>query len=348
LRQSARTTLTRVVRQARRPAAVAAALLTATLLTLVVAAVAPPACPAWPANGLLETTEARRSIVREYRITPPEPKPYRVPGTDVAREAKRVACRVAEAVTTHERWTRADEIGREAAGSDGARRRARARAAAPLHRPYSWSRGVVVYPQLGGLRGDRASVMVVVRREIGVGPRVERTETRTLDVRLVRENGSWRFDSLASVGGSPVSRPSTLSRAAAAVVDDPRIELPDTARWDIYRGLVSPRLLRLMARMADRGPYGVTVLRTGHPPQVFGTDRMSQHTVGEAVDLYRVVGRDVCESRGEGSAARGLVHWLLTRQELSQLGSPWTLDAGGARSFSDAVHQDHLHIAVGG
>jgi hypothetical protein len=198
---------------------------------------------------------------------------------------------------------------------------------------------------MGGLAGGRASVMVVVRREAGGGSSPEVVETRTLDIRLIRTGGAWVFDDLASAGGTAAERPAGLSADARAVLDDPRIELPDSARWDIYRGSIAPSLLRLMAAMAERGPYGVVVLRTGHPRHVFGTTRLSQHTVGQAVDLYRV-DRSLVVERAVSGAPHSLARWLCRRDDLGQLGSPWGLADADGRTFSDTVHQDHLHIAV--
>lgn len=211
--------------------------------------------------------------------------------------------------------------------------------------PDAWSRGQVIYPQLGGLGPTRASVMVVTQQMIGHG---EDTLlfVRTLDVRMRIENGVWTFDFLASVGGTTVVPPSGLSAEALAVLNDPRIEMPDSARWDIFEGKVSHRLLRIMARLAELTPYGVTTLSQGHPYEVFGTDRQSDHSRGLAVDIYRIGGRLVIDDRAQGSQTYEIVRWLYEQPEIRQIGSPWALDGYGGRSFADALHQDHLHIAV--
>ncbi len=263
---------------------------------------------------------------------------------EVHRELKRVACGVALTLTTYDAGATPAQTARRVT-ADPIRRARLERSAQPLCRAGWWSSGRVVYPQIGGLTGDRASVMVVVRREAGTESDPACVETRTLDIRLVRIDGAWVFDRLASAGGTAIERPADLSAPARAVLDDPRIELPDTARWDIYRGDVTPSLLRLMSAVADRGPYGVVVLRTGHPRYVFGTTRLSQHTVGQAVDLYRVR-RSLVVERTASGAPRTLARWLCGRADLGQLGCPWKLTDGGGRSFSDTVHQDHLHIAV--
>jgi hypothetical protein len=180
--------------------------------------------------------------------------------------------------------------------------------------------------------------MVVVRQEIGIA-----AETRTLDVRLARAGGAWAFEQLASAGGEPIPRPSRLAPEAVRVLDDSRIELPDSARWDIYRGRVAPALLRVMAELAQRTPFGVTVLSGGHPHNVFGTGRQSNHTRGRAVDIYRLGRPHVVDDRAPNSATNQLARWLQARTDLSELGSPWRLGPG---SFTDTVHQDHLHLAV--
>ena len=220
---------------------------------------------------------------------------------------------------------------------------------APIVHEGTWSRGRVVYPQLGGLEARRAAVIVVVEQTIGDvdGPR---TETRVMDVRVRRDgpDAPWRVEEVASVGGAPVERPDDLSDAATAVLDHPDIELPDSARWDVHRGEVDDDLLALMARMADHQPYGVVVLITGHSWNVFGTDRPSKHSEGRAVDLHRLAadGPLVIEDRSTGSPTHDLVRWLYDQPEVAEIGSPWALDGFGGRSFTDDLHQDHLHIGT--
>lgn len=252
--------------------------------------------------------------------------------------AKQLASSIALALTTHEAGEGADAI--------AARLPPEAQPyAAALHRPGTWSAGRIIYPQLGGLQPDSASVMVVVEQMWEETDGVH-AEWRTLDVRLIRTGGVWQFDTLASNGGDPAAPPAALPPEAVAVLGDPRIELPDSARWDIYRGAVSPKLLALMTRMAEWGDFGVITFSTGHPWEVFGTTRQSDHSRGLAVDIYRLGERLVIDGREPGSAVHQFVEWLYQQPEVRQIGSPWALDGRGGRSFSDALHQDHLHIAV--
>ena len=137
-----------------------------------------------------------------------------------------------------------------------------------------------------------------------------------------------------------------VSPEALAVLNDPRIEMPDSARWDILSGAIAPNLLRIMARLAERTPYGVTTLSQGHPYEVFGTDKQSDHTRGRAVDIYRLGDTLVIDDRAEGSMTYKTVQWLYDQPEIRQIGSPWALDGYGGKSFRDRLHQDHLHIAA--
>jgi hypothetical protein len=263
---------------------------------------------------------------------------------EVHVDVKSVAADVATRLTTYSASSTPDSIAASVT-ADPVRRPSLAAALPPLYHQGASSSGTVVYPQMGGFRTSSASVMVVVTQVVH-GPAGDVRETRTLDIRLALTNGAWTFDQLASAGGVPVARPATLPSAATAVLDDRRITLTDSARWDIYRGAITPGLLTLMEALAARTPYAATVLETGHPHNVFATSHVSAHTLGHAMDVYRLGGVDVADSRAVTSSGHDQAVWVYGQPQLDQLGSPWVLRAGGHRSFTDTVHQDHLHIAV--
>ena len=217
--------------------------------------------------------------------------------------------------------------------------------AATFHVPGAWSQGRIIYPQLGGLGTSAASVMVVVEQMVGTQSGIQ-IFIRTLDIRLSLSGGVWRFADLASIGGTPITAQAPLAPQALAILNDPRIEMPDSARWDILSGGISLDLLALMERLADRTPFGVVTLSQGHPYEVFGTNRQSDHTRGRAVDIYRLGDTLVIDGRAEGSVVHQTVQWLYQQPEIRQIGSPWALDGVGGKSFTDRLHQDHLHIAV--
>lgn len=277
---------------------------------------------------------------------PDPPAAYELSADEVYPNAKALAAAIAQAITTYDRdQTLVDAV----ADLDlpAADAEALVEQAAALHHEDRWSRGRVVYPQLGGATTTDISVMVVTEQTLG-GPDGVHTETRTLDVRLTDNAGYWEFTELADAGGSDPQPETDSTELAQRVLDHDRIELPDSARWDILSGHTDPTMLELMARAADEFSFGVVTLHTGHPTNVFGTDRPSDHTRGFAVDIYGVEGTDVIDDRADDATTLRFVQWLYEQPEVKQIGSPWALDGFGGRSFTDIVHQDHLHVAVRG
>ena len=295
---------------------------------------------------------------------PPDAVASEVPGAfeplanDAYPNAKRLAGRFAEALTTYDADAKPERVVRAAARrADKAFKPNKAlRIAQPLFVRGAESRGEVVYAQLGGLSLgsglDRACVMVVTRQHLLADNGDSSTVTRTLDIRLVNDDDQWRIEDLADAGPEPVDRPADgLPEVARTVLGDTRIELPDTARWDILRGTTDERLLATMLDMAAIAPYSVAVLKTGHPKNVFGTDLISGHTLGRGVDIWRVAGQPVVlQQPRKSSDAYDFTESLLDDLKVPELGSPWDLDGppepGKTKpSFTDAVHADHIHVA---
>lgn len=267
--------------------------------------------------------------------------PYEPVAGDVHPNAKRLAGAIAQQVTTYEPADTPESVAARVASE---RATALGAVIAPLVEPGAESVGRVIYPQLGGVTPSASSVMVVTEQRLRRPDGSESVVTRTLDVRLRLAGGEWAFDELASVGGEPVSRPEVVDPLVAAVLDDPRITLPDSARWDILSGQTDPTVLQAMLDMAERYDYAVTVLASGHPLNVFATDRLSNHTGGRAVDVYAIDGQLVALQHAEGSPAHQLARWLY-ETGVGELGSPWRFGGG---SFTDVVHADHLHIGFRG
>jgi hypothetical protein len=224
--------------------------------------------------------------------------------------------------------------------------------AAPLY-DAAVSSGEIVYPQFGGLAPDgpgarEASVMVVVRQRVLAANGAVGEVVRTCDVRLRDVDGDWRVLALASIGGQPVDRPADLDPVSAAVLDDPRIDLPDSARWDVHARRVSAETLSVLAQAAGRSPVSVTVLRSGHPVEVFGSRNLSDHTRGRAVDIWGVGGIPVVSQPPSGSPYRVVLDGAFADPRVTQTGSPAGTDLDGPgrrRSFTNTVHADHLHLA---
>ncbi len=274
--------------------------------------------------------------------TPAAPPPYRpLPGEGYSN-GKRLAAEIAQRATTYDPGANARSIAADL-GPAAVGGTALADAIEPLVDADRYSRGEVIYPQLSGVTPTSLGAMVVVRQTLSDEDGDARSVTRVLDVRLRRSAGPWSLDRIGSVEGTPAPAQDATSPAARRVLEHPRITLPDSARWDILRGGVDEGLLEVMAGAADRYRLGVAVIASGHPTNVWATTTPSAHSVGNAVDIYAVDGTPVIEQRQEGSPAFALASGLVSGGA-AQVGSPWILGAGGSQSFTDDVHQDHIHL----
>lgn len=195
----------------------------------------------------------------------------------------------------------------------------------------------IVYPQLGGLELTEASVMVVARFNVDGSSVV-----RTIDVRLARTASGWQPTAIASIGGNPPAE-RRANESALSLLDNARVELPDSARWDLDAGLVDDRVVELVRLLAERHRVTVTVFGSGHPLNVFGTDRTSNHTVGRGVDIWAIDGVPVADQ--QQSPVLAAVVQLALDAGATEIGAPADTDGPGGRVFTNTVHQDHLHLA---
>jgi hypothetical protein len=192
--------------------------------------------------------------------------------------------------------------------------------------------------QYGGLLATTASVLVVCR---SVSLRAGRlvSDGHTFDVRLSLRGGRWRVTAVhPSRPGPPAAN---LTVAARRVLADRRVDLPPAAAADVASGQVHDSVLEAMLTVARRWPIGVSVVRSGHPLDVFGTNRPSDHPLGRAFDTWRIAGRAVVHP----STPRGLV-----RAYMEALAAAGSYNVGGPlllgsapQFFSDRTHHDHVH-----
>ena len=286
--------------------------------------------------------------------SPPYPDPFEPTANEVQPEAKRLGTLAAYVITNYEVDSTLDDVLAMLPEVEEEFAWQTVSEVDVVHHPGMWSRGTVEYAQLGGHLNGRISIIVVINQEIGLEGVADpvRVEKRVMEVRLARGEGGrdWTLETIATSGGEPAERPDDLSERAAAVVDNDRIDLPDTAKWDIYNGLINEQLLWVMLDMADRNPYKVVVLQTGHSYNVFGTNRVSNHSVGRAVDIYEIetdTGTElVVDAHDPSSGMYALSEWIVSRYDIREFGSPWKFPDAVAHTFTNEVHHDHLHIGV--
>jgi hypothetical protein len=201
----------------------------------------------------------------------------------------------------------------------------------------------VVDAQYGGILADAASVLVVCRQWTRDGDGRVRAGGTTVDVRLARAMPHWSVTALHPAAPGPAA--SALPGTARGVLADPRIRLPPAAAADIRNGGVHDSVLRALLDLAGTYRMDVSVVRSGHPLDVFGTNRPSDHPLGRAVDVWRIDDKAVVDS----ATPRGLVESFMRDAAAAgsyNVGGP-VRPAGGATAqqfFSDDTHHDHVHI----
>jgi cell wall-associated NlpC family hydrolase len=126
------------------------------------------------------------------------------------------------------------------------------------------------------------------------------------------------------------------------VLDNPHITLPPNTRHDLESGVVDPRLVATLEKLAEHHDIAISVIKTGHPEFVAGSHSVSNHYYGRALDIASVDGRAVNAGNPAAREVATEIAALDPAIRPSEVGTPWPIGAPGF--FSDAEHQNHLHI----
>jgi hypothetical protein len=195
----------------------------------------------------------------------------------------------------------------------------------------------VIDAQYGGLLADTASVLVPCRQySVANGKLV--TGGTTVDVRLSRAGTAWRVTAMHPAQPGPAT--TRLTAAAKQVLASDRIILPPASAADIRSGTIHDTVLTAMLTLAKDYRIGISVIRSGHPLNVFGTDRPSDHPRGRAFDTWQINGRAVVDPATPRSLITTYMRAAATTGSYN-VGGPYQL--AGATYFSDQTHHDHIH-----
>jgi hypothetical protein len=206
-----------------------------------------------------------------------------------------------------------------------------------LQRPGLQSVVDVIDAQYGGILADSASVLVVCRQYSLVNGKVT-TGGTTVDVRLSKSGQSWRVT--ATHPAQPGAAASTLSAAASRVLANDRIILPPASLADVKSGQIHDTVLNAMLTLAQNYRIGVSVIRSGHPQYVFGTNRPSDHPRGRAFDTWQIDGQAVVDPATSRTLITSYMRAAASAGSYN-VGGPYRLP--GATYFSDNTHHDHVH-----
>lgn len=203
----------------------------------------------------------------------------------------------------------------------------------------------VNYPQYGGLLQDAASVMVIAEQE-WTERGVVRGRGLTVDVRLAHRGGQWVVTSHRQFGrdhGRVADPTYGQIDERAALIADPRVDLPAAAEGDVLAGRVDSLVVRVLRRLSAEYRLSVSVFASGHPREVFGTDGMSNHARGRAVDVWAIDGHPVARMPLDGMLLRSFLA-RAARLGSDEVGGPIDPDGPGVVHFANQLHRDHIHI----
>ncbi|MEY9846059.1 hypothetical protein [Streptacidiphilus sp. MAP5-3] len=207
----------------------------------------------------------------------------------------------------------------------------------------------VLEAQYGGILSDAASVLVVCRQYTPGHTDTADTTTAdsggtTVDVRLSSAQPLWQVTALHPAVPGPALAPSALSSAARAVLGSDAITLPPAAHADVLSGTIHDSALEAMLTLSHSHRIELSVVRSGHPIDVFGTTRPSDHPKGRAFDVWRIDGQAVIDPATPRALVEGFMRAAAAAGSYN-VGGPYLLSGGTPdQFFSDDTHHDHVHV----
>lgn len=201
----------------------------------------------------------------------------------------------------------------------------------------------VIDAQYGGILTDSASVLVVCDQWTQNAASPVSAGGTTVDVRLSAATPRWTVTALHPAAPGPAA--ATLSPDAARLLADPRLQLPPAAAADLRSGSVHESVLQAMLTLARTYTFKVSVVRSGHPLDVFGTTRPSDHPLGRAFDVWEINGRAVVDPTTPHDLVDGFMRAAAAAGSYN-VGGPRQLSGGTTpdQFFTDATHHDHVHV----
>jgi hypothetical protein len=131
------------------------------------------------------------------------------------------------------------------------------------------------------------------------------------------------------------------SAQTLALLGNSNVTLSPTGRADLSAGLIDPRVVEVLARMAQAHAIVVGPICSDHPKFDPG-GAISNHYWGRAADITAVDGAAVSPANAAAHAAALSLASLPASIRPSEIGTPFAIAAPG--SFTDAAHQDHVHV----
>jgi hypothetical protein len=147
----------------------------------------------------------------------------------------------------------------------------------------------------------------------------------------------WHADQFGAHGtGGPIT-PETET-----LLHDSNVQLDAAGVADLSAGRIDPRIVTVLVDLSHEHRLTISAMVSDHSEYTAGGS-ISNHYYGRAVDIATVDGQPVSPGN---EAAKQIAISLSTLDPSirpTEIGSPWALP--GAAYFTDAEHQNHLHVA---
>ena len=133
-----------------------------------------------------------------------------------------------------------------------------------------------------------------------------------------------------------------LSPEAAAVLKDPNITLDGNGKADFESGKMDPRVAAVILKLAEKHKLTITSTFSDHPVDTAGGS-VSNHTLGRGLDIGSIDGQIVNSGSPAARELASEISALDPTIRPTEVGTPFPISEPGF--FSDADHQDHIHVA---
>ena len=140
---------------------------------------------------------------------------------------------------------------------------------------------------------------------------------------------------IGGTGGTP-------SPEALALLDNKNVVLDTNGVADIKQGRIDPRVVAMLSKLAEDHKLTISSTSSDHPKNTTGGS-VSNHYFGRGIDIAAIDGSPVNAGNAIARDVAGALSELDPSYRPSEIGTPWAISGPGY--FTDAGHQDHLHIA---
>jgi len=128
---------------------------------------------------------------------------------------------------------------------------------------------------------------------------------------------------------------------ALALLDNERVVLDEVGVADVKAGRIDPRVIAVLTKLSEEHKITVSCMCSDHSKFTAGGS-ISNHYYGRGLDIAAIDGVPVSSANFDAREIAFDLQELDAAYRPNEIGTPWQISGPGY--FTDAAHQDHLHI----